>query len=110
MEDRGGGGGGSFVAVRRISHGLDRSNTCNTTLELCFLFYAQLRLQQAQQHGLENDSRGREGDSRPSFDLTPAQLRLSKHSKMFAKSKHLLILKIRFILPGRLLTKAAKPQ
>ena len=31
MEDRVGGGGGSFVAVRRISHGLDRSNTCNTT-------------------------------------------------------------------------------
>ncbi|KAF5800901.1 hypothetical protein HanXRQr2_Chr06g0241961 [Helianthus annuus] len=27
MEDR----GGSFVAVRRISHSLDRGNNCNTT-------------------------------------------------------------------------------
>lgn len=33
MDDRGSGGGGSFVAVRRISQsqGLDRSNTCQQT-------------------------------------------------------------------------------
>ncbi|KAI3791507.1 hypothetical protein L2E82_05281 [Cichorium intybus] len=31
MDDRGGHDGGSFVAIQRISQGLDRSNTCHTT-------------------------------------------------------------------------------
>ncbi|KAK9055899.1 hypothetical protein SSX86_026986 [Deinandra increscens subsp. villosa] len=68
MEDRGG-GGGSFVAVRRISHGLDRSNTCNTTsAEVVAGSAAWLG------RGLSCVCvQGREGDSRPSFDLTPAQ-------------------------------------
>ncbi|KAI3681342.1 hypothetical protein L6452_36134 [Arctium lappa] len=69
MEDRGGGGGGSFVAVRRISHGLDRNNTCNTTS-------AEVVAGSAAWIGRGFSCvcvQGREGDSRPSFDLTPAQ-------------------------------------
>ncbi|KAL4562938.1 hypothetical protein LXL04_026969 [Taraxacum kok-saghyz] len=69
MEDRVGGGGGSFVAVRRISHGLDRSNTCNTTS-------AEVAAGSAAWLGKGLSCvcvQGREGDSRPSFDLSPAQ-------------------------------------
>ncbi|KAI3495111.1 hypothetical protein L2E82_41157 [Cichorium intybus] len=69
MEDRGGGGGGSFVAVRRISHGLDRSNTCSSTsAEAVAGSAAWLG------RGLSCVCvQGRESDSRPSFDLTPVQ-------------------------------------
>ncbi|KAI7756843.1 hypothetical protein M8C21_025028 [Ambrosia artemisiifolia] len=65
MDDR----GGSFVAVRRISHSLDRANTCNSTsAEAVAGSAAWLG------RGLSCVCvQGREGDSRPSFDLTPAQ-------------------------------------
>jgi len=41
MEDR---GGGSFVAVRIISHGLERSNTCNATSGIYFLYLLGVNL------------------------------------------------------------------
>ncbi|KAD0079194.1 hypothetical protein E3N88_44812 [Mikania micrantha] len=69
MEDRGG-DGGSFVAVRRISHGLDRNNNCNTTSSAEVVAGSAAWLGR----GLSCVCvQGREGDSRPSFDLTPAQ-------------------------------------
>ncbi|KAD4982625.1 hypothetical protein E3N88_19296 [Mikania micrantha] len=69
MDDRGGGGGGSFVAVRRVSQGLDRSNTCQTSsAEVVAGSAAWLG------RGLSCVCvQGSEEESRPSFDLTPAQ-------------------------------------
>ncbi|PWA71345.1 ELMO/CED-12 family protein [Artemisia annua] len=69
MEDRGG-GGGSFVAVRRISHGLDRTNNTyhSNSAEVTASSAAWLG------RGLSCVCvQGRDGESRPSFDLTPAQ-------------------------------------
>ncbi|CAH1441087.1 unnamed protein product [Lactuca virosa] len=60
---RGGHDGGSFVAVRRISQGLDRSNACHTTGSTAWLGRS-LSCVCVQR---------KEGDSRPSFDLTPAE-------------------------------------
>lgn len=42
MDDRGGGGGGSFVAVRRISQGLDRGGACHSTGIIFFPFRPHL--------------------------------------------------------------------
>ncbi|GER43216.1 ELMO/CED-12 domain-containing protein [Striga asiatica] len=69
MDDRGGGGGGSFVAVRRISHGLDRGSACHSTsVEVVAGSAAWLG------RGLSCVCvQGRDCDARPSFDLTPAQ-------------------------------------
>ncbi|XP_034708436.1 ELMO domain-containing protein C-like isoform X2 [Vitis riparia] len=66
MDDR---GGGSFVAVRRISQGLDRGNTCHSTsAEVVAGSAAWLG------RGLSCVcAQRRESDARPSFDLTPAQ-------------------------------------
>lgn len=66
MDDR---GGGSFVAVRRISQGLDRGNTCHTTsAEVVAGSAAWLG------RGLSCVCvQRRESDARPSFDLTPSQ-------------------------------------
>ncbi|KAL7602896.1 uncharacterized protein LOC111885664 isoform X1 [Lactuca sativa] len=68
MDDRGS-GGGSFVAVRRISQGLDRSNTFQTSsAEVAAGSAAWLG------RGLSCVcAQRREDDSRQSFDLTPAQ-------------------------------------
>ncbi|XP_038682849.1 ELMO domain-containing protein C-like isoform X2 [Tripterygium wilfordii] len=65
MDDR----GESFVAVRRISQGLERGNTCHSTsAEVVAGSAAWLG------RGLSCVCvQGREGDARPSFDLTPAQ-------------------------------------
>ncbi|OAY62525.1 ELMO domain-containing protein C isoform X4 [Manihot esculenta] len=66
MDDR----GGSFVAVRRISQGLERgSNTCqSTSAEVVAGSAAWLG------RGLSCVcAQGRESDIRPSFELTPAQ-------------------------------------
>ncbi|KAK6920394.1 ELMO domain [Dillenia turbinata] len=65
MEDR----GGSFVAVRRISQGLDRGNACHSTsAEVVAGSAAWLG------RGLSCVcAQRRESDARPSFDLTPAQ-------------------------------------
>ncbi|XWS45805.1 hypothetical protein CRYUN_Cryun14cG0010900 [Craigia yunnanensis] len=65
MDDR----GGSFVAVRRISQGLERGNTCHSTsAEVVAGSAAWLG------RGLSCVcAQGREGDARPSFDLTPSQ-------------------------------------
>lgn len=66
MDDR---GGGSFVAVRRISQGLERgsSNTCHSA-EVVAGSAAWLG------RGLSCVcAQRRESDARPSFDLTPAQ-------------------------------------
>ncbi|KRH01031.2 hypothetical protein GLYMA_18G249600v4 [Glycine max] len=65
MDDR----GGSFVAVRRISQGLDRSNTCHSSsAEFVTGSTAWLG------RGLSCVcAQRRESDARPSFDLTPAQ-------------------------------------
>uniref|UniRef100_A0A2N9ILA9 ELMO domain-containing protein n=1 Tax=Fagus sylvatica TaxID=28930 RepID=A0A2N9ILA9_FAGSY len=65
MDDR----GGSFVAVRRISQGLERGNTCQTTsAEVVAGSAAWLG------RGLSCVcAQRRESDARPSFDLTPAQ-------------------------------------
>ncbi|RZB53200.1 ELMO domain-containing protein A isoform C [Glycine soja] len=60
MDDR----GGSFVAVRRISQGLDRSNTCHSSSGSTAWLGRGLSCVCAQR---------RESDARPSFDLTPAQ-------------------------------------
>uniref|UniRef100_A0A2C9WPN6 ELMO domain-containing protein n=1 Tax=Manihot esculenta TaxID=3983 RepID=A0A2C9WPN6_MANES len=61
MDDR----GGSFVAVRRISQGLERgSNTCQSTSGSAAWLGRGLSCVCAQ---------GRESDIRPSFELTPAQ-------------------------------------
>ncbi|KAF8019556.1 hypothetical protein BT93_G0291 [Corymbia citriodora subsp. variegata] len=60
MEDR----GGSFVAVRRISQGIERGNTCHSTSGSAAWLGRGLSCVCAQR---------REGDARPSFDLTPAQ-------------------------------------
>ncbi|CAN6566495.1 unnamed protein product [Malus baccata var. baccata] len=67
MDDR---GGGSFVAVRRISQGLDRGgNTCHSTsAEVVAGSAAWLG------RGLSCVcAQRRESDPRPSFDLTPVQ-------------------------------------
>ncbi|XP_030965808.1 ELMO domain-containing protein A-like isoform X4 [Quercus lobata] len=65
MDDR----GGSFVAVRRISQGLERGNTCHSTsAEVVAGSAAWLG------RGLSCVcAQRRENDARPSFDLTPAQ-------------------------------------
>ncbi|XP_021279804.1 uncharacterized protein LOC110413355 isoform X3 [Herrania umbratica] len=65
MDDR----GGSFVAVRRISQGLERGNTCHSTsAEVVAGSAAWLG------RGLSCVcAQRRESDARPSFDLTPAQ-------------------------------------
>lgn len=65
MDDR----GGSFVAVRRISQGLDRGNSCHSTsAEVVAGSAAWLG------RGLSCVcAQRRESDARPSFDLTPAQ-------------------------------------
>ncbi|KAK6918668.1 ELMO domain [Dillenia turbinata] len=65
MDDR----GGSFVAVRRISQGLDRGNACHSTsAEVVAGSAAWLG------RGLSCVcAQRRESDARPSFDLTPAQ-------------------------------------
>ncbi|KAM7476247.1 hypothetical protein LguiB_023490 [Lonicera macranthoides] len=65
MDDR----GESFVAVRRISQGFDRGNTCHSTsVEVVAGSAAWLG------RGLSCVcAQRRESDSRPSFDLTPAQ-------------------------------------
>ncbi|XP_061359698.1 uncharacterized protein LOC133303747 isoform X2 [Gastrolobium bilobum] len=65
MDDR----GGSFVAVRRISQGLDRGNACNSTsAEFVTGSTAWLG------RGLSCVcAQRRESDARPSFDLTLAQ-------------------------------------
>ncbi|KAH0980576.1 hypothetical protein GBA52_007753 [Prunus armeniaca] len=65
MDDR----GGSFVAVRRISQGLDRGNTCHSTsAEVVAGSAAWLG------RGLSCVcAQRRESDARPSFDLTPVQ-------------------------------------
>ncbi|GKV12713.1 hypothetical protein SLEP1_g23831 [Rubroshorea leprosula] len=69
MDDRGGGGGGSFVAVRRISHSLERGNACHSTsAEVVAGSAAWLG------RGLSCVCvQRRESDDFPSFDLTPAQ-------------------------------------
>ncbi|XP_058225446.1 uncharacterized protein LOC131334442 isoform X2 [Rhododendron vialii] len=66
MDDR---GGGSFVAVRRISQGLDRGNPCHSaSAEVVAGSAAWLG------RGLSCVcAQRRESDARPSFDLTPAQ-------------------------------------
>ncbi|KAI4356613.1 hypothetical protein L6164_000623 [Bauhinia variegata] len=68
MDDR----GGSFVAVRRISQGLERGNTCHSTsAEVVAGSAAWLG------RGLSCVcAQRRESDARPSFDLTPAQVLL----------------------------------
>ncbi|CAI0548383.1 unnamed protein product [Linum tenue] len=66
MEDR----GGSFVAVRRISQGLDRGNSD------CHSSSAEVVAGSAAWLGRGLScvcAQRRESDSRPSFDLTPAQ-------------------------------------
>ncbi|GAB4844274.1 hypothetical protein Ancab_037638 [Ancistrocladus abbreviatus] len=65
MDDR----GSSFVAVRRISHGLDRGSTCHSTsAEVVAGSAAWLG------KGLSCVcAQGRESDDRPSFDLTTSQ-------------------------------------
>lgn len=65
MDDR----GGSFVAVRRISQGLDRSSTCHSnSAEVVAGSAAWLG------KGLSCVCvQRRDSDARPSFDLTPAQ-------------------------------------
>ncbi|KAL8062353.1 hypothetical protein ABFX02_02G141100 [Erythranthe guttata] len=69
MDDRGGGGGGSFVAVRRISQGLDRGNACHSTsVEIVAGSAAWLG------RGLSCVcAQRRDSDARPSFDLTASQ-------------------------------------
>lgn len=65
MDDR----GGSFVAVRRISQGLERGSACHSSsAEVVAGSAAWLG------RGLSCVCvQGRESDARPSFDLTPAQ-------------------------------------
>ncbi|CAH9096403.1 unnamed protein product [Cuscuta europaea] len=66
MEERG--GGGSFVAVRRISQSLDRSNPCHSSSADVTGSAAWLG------RGLSCVcAQGRESDARLSFDLTPTQ-------------------------------------
>ncbi|KAL0411772.1 UNVERIFIED_CONTAM: hypothetical protein Slati_3766900 [Sesamum latifolium] len=69
MDDRGGGGGGSFVAVRRISQGLDRGSACHSTsAEAVAGSAAWLG------RGLSCVcAQRRDSDARASFDLTPGQ-------------------------------------
>ncbi|KAL3651138.1 hypothetical protein CASFOL_007541 [Castilleja foliolosa] len=66
MDER---GGGSFVAVRRISQGLDRGNACHSTsVEVVAGSAAWIG------KGLSCVcAQRRDSDARPSFDLTPAQ-------------------------------------
>ncbi|KAL2536642.1 ELMO/CED-12 family protein [Forsythia ovata] len=66
MDDR---GGGSFVAVRRISSGLDRGNSYHSTsAEVVAGSAAWLG------RGLSCVcAQRRESDAHPSFDLTPAE-------------------------------------
>ncbi|KAL0289838.1 UNVERIFIED_CONTAM: ELMO domain-containing protein A [Sesamum calycinum] len=68
MDDRGG-GGGSFVAVRRISQGLDRGSACHSTsAEAVAGSAAWLG------RGLSCVcAQRRDSDARASFDLTPGQ-------------------------------------
>nr|DAD47656.1 TPA_asm: hypothetical protein HUJ06_017593 [Nelumbo nucifera] len=60
MDDR----GGSFVAVRRISQGLERESACHSTSGSAAWLGRGLSCVCAQR---------RDSDTRPSFDLTPAQ-------------------------------------
>ncbi|XP_048140964.1 ELMO domain-containing protein A isoform X3 [Rhodamnia argentea] len=65
MDDR----GGSFVAVRRISQGIERGNQCHSTS-------AEVVAGSAAWIGRGLScvcAQRRESDARPSFDLTPAQ-------------------------------------
>ncbi|KAE8720752.1 autophagy-related protein 3-like [Hibiscus syriacus] len=66
MDDR----GGSFVAVRRISQGIERGNTCHSTsAEAVAGSTAWLG------RGLSCAcAQSKESDARPPFDLTPAQM------------------------------------
>ncbi|KAL6557302.1 hypothetical protein OROMI_017652 [Orobanche minor] len=69
MEDRGGGGGGSFVAVRRIAQGIDRGSACHSTS-------GEVVAGSAAWIGRGFScvcAQRRDSDARPSFDLTPAQ-------------------------------------
>ncbi|KAI4370330.1 hypothetical protein MLD38_018693 [Melastoma candidum] len=71
MDERGGGaaGGGSFVAVRRISPNIHRGNACHSTS-------AEVVAGSAAWIGRGLSCvcvQRRESDARPSFDLTPAQ-------------------------------------
>ncbi|KAH6767518.1 ELMO/CED-12 family protein [Perilla frutescens var. hirtella] len=66
MDDRG--GGESFVAVRRMSHGLGRGSSCHSTSEVVTGSAAWLG------RGLSCVCvQRRDSDARPSFDLTPGQ-------------------------------------
>ncbi|KAK8282603.1 hypothetical protein V6Z12_D08G038500 [Gossypium hirsutum] len=79
MDDR----GGSFVAVRRISQGLERENSCHSTpaAEENHLFEDEVVLAEVVAGSAAWLSRGlscvcaqrRESDARPSFDLTPSE-------------------------------------
>ncbi|CAA0842451.1 ELMO/CED-12 family protein [Striga hermonthica] len=70
MDDRGGGGGGSFVAVRRISQGLDRGSSCHSTSGAEVVAGSAAWLGR----GLSCVcAQRRDSDARPSFDLTLAQ-------------------------------------
>ncbi|TYH56697.1 hypothetical protein ES332_D08G038500v1 [Gossypium tomentosum] len=81
MDDR----GGSFVAVRRISQGLERENSCHSTsaAEENHLFEDEVVLGTAEvvagsaawlSRGLSCVcAQRRESDARPSFDLTPSE-------------------------------------
>ncbi|XP_040995416.1 ELMO domain-containing protein A-like isoform X2 [Juglans microcarpa x Juglans regia] len=82
MDDR----EGSFVAVRRISQGLERGNTCHSTsAEVVAGSAAWLG------RGLSCVcAQRRESDARPSFDLTPGQCLVSLILK-FHKPCHLLL-------------------
>ncbi|KAH9733473.1 ELMO domain-containing protein [Citrus sinensis] len=67
--------GGSFVAVRRISQGLDRGNTCHSTSGN---FHSLTEVVAGSAAWLGRGlscvcAQRRESDPRPSFDLTPAQ-------------------------------------
>ncbi|XP_042011568.1 ELMO domain-containing protein A-like isoform X2 [Salvia splendens] len=67
MDDRSG-GGESFVAVRRMSSGLDRGGACHSTSEVVTGSSAWLG------RGLSCVCvQRRDSDARPSFDLTPMQ-------------------------------------
>ncbi|KAL9245238.1 hypothetical protein vseg_018913 [Gypsophila vaccaria] len=69
MDDRGGGGGGSFVAVRRISQGLDRGVAYHSSSGEVAGSAAWLG------KGLSCVcAQRRDSDARPSFDLTPTQV------------------------------------
>ncbi|KAK1413440.1 hypothetical protein QVD17_35213 [Tagetes erecta] len=68
LDDRGD-DGGSFVAVRRISQGLDRTNTCHTASDEVVAGSTAWLGRSLSCVCVQRKA----GDSRPSFDLTPAQ-------------------------------------